>query len=329
MRIKHHEHTNEAMDRVVLRAVDGTTASAMQNGELGFIPDTGELVLGGWHGAPTSPTDAALIAETAARISADNAEAAARAAADTAIIASIPPAYSLPTASTVTLGGVKIDGATINISGGGVISAAVASVAGRTGAVVLSHTDITDFNTSASAAAPVQSVAGRTGAVTLAHTDITDWTASRPVQLLLADGSTTGLAANTSEQVLRSVNVTFTNVGDRIHVVARGTAANSTDSKVIRLRLGGLSGTVIASFTCNSSSTLNWFLEAWVFKTGSNTQAVAAVTSQATNTFVNQNSTPGVTDTSPISLALDGQNSTNSVANSLQVNFILVEFLPA
>ena len=39
-----------------------------------------------------------------------------------------PPGYVLPTASTTVLGGVKIDGTTINISAGGVISAAAAAV---------------------------------------------------------------------------------------------------------------------------------------------------------------------------------------------------------
>ena len=54
--------------------------------------------------------------------------------------------YTLPTASTSVLGGVKIDGSSVTISSG-VLSSAVPSVAGRTGAITLSHGDITDWST--------------------------------------------------------------------------------------------------------------------------------------------------------------------------------------
>jgi len=56
--------------------------------------------------------------------------------------------YSLPIASTTVLGGVKVDGTSVTITGGGVISA-VAAAAGvssfntRTGAVALQLTDVT------------------------------------------------------------------------------------------------------------------------------------------------------------------------------------------
>jgi hypothetical protein len=59
--------------------------------------------------------------------------------------------------------------------------APVISVAGRTGAVILAHKDITDWDAAVLAtvgtipSSPVLSVAGRTGVVVLAHTDITDW----------------------------------------------------------------------------------------------------------------------------------------------------------
>jgi hypothetical protein len=48
----------------------------------------------------------------------------------------------------------------------------VISVAGRSGAIVLTHSDITDFTSSVVAASPVSSVSGRTGAVTLTSTDV-------------------------------------------------------------------------------------------------------------------------------------------------------------
>ena len=42
--------------------------------------------------------------------------------------------------------------------------------------LAIATTDVSGFTTAAAAAAPVQSVAGRSGAVTLTHSDITDWT---------------------------------------------------------------------------------------------------------------------------------------------------------
>lgn len=55
---------------------------------------------------------------------------------------SIPSAYVLPTASTSTLGGVKVDGTTVTISGG-VISASAASVATTTTAGIVKPDDVT------------------------------------------------------------------------------------------------------------------------------------------------------------------------------------------
>lgn len=56
---------------------------------------------------------------------------------------SIPSAYVLPTASTTTLGGVKVDGTTVTISGGGVISAPAASVATASTTGVVKPDDVT------------------------------------------------------------------------------------------------------------------------------------------------------------------------------------------
>jgi hypothetical protein len=135
--------------------------------------------------------------------------------------------YTLPIASTVALGGVKVDGATIAISGAGVISVvggggggAVSSVAGRTGAVVLTHNDLTDWTSAtaafvnaaqAAAAAPVQSVAGRTGAVVIASGDVSGLgglaTLAPAAQgaVLYSNGSAWAtLAPGTAGQVLQS-----------------------------------------------------------------------------------------------------------------------------
>jgi hypothetical protein len=77
-------------------------------------------------------------------------------------------AYVLPNATTTTLGGVIV-GAGLGVSSG-TITANVTSVAGRTGAVTLTTTDISGYT-----APTVTSVAGKTGAVTLASDNLTDY----------------------------------------------------------------------------------------------------------------------------------------------------------
>lgn len=57
-------------------------------------------------------------------------------------------AYTLPTASTTTLGGIKVDGTSVTINDGIISSVSpVTSVAGRTGAVTLSTSDIPNVGT--------------------------------------------------------------------------------------------------------------------------------------------------------------------------------------
>jgi hypothetical protein len=87
--------------------------------------------------------------------------------------------YKVATAGSTALDGastwyvgdyVLFNGATWDRLDGG--NTEVVSVAGRTGAVTLSTTDIGGFTAAAAAAAPVQTVAGRTGTVTLAVADV-------------------------------------------------------------------------------------------------------------------------------------------------------------
>jgi hypothetical protein len=94
--------------------------------------------------------------------------------------------YTLPAATGSTLGGVVVGG---NISNsGGTISLTGANVTAALGLAPVSAAG-------AAAAAPVQSVAGRTGAVTLSHSDLTDWasaTAAFTYTLPAATGSVLG-----------------------------------------------------------------------------------------------------------------------------------------
>lgn len=92
-------------------------------------------------------------------------------------------------------------------AGFGAGSTGVTSVAGRTGAITLGSTDITNFASAAAAAAPVQSVAARTGSVTLSHTDITDW-ASATAGFGAGSTGVTSVAGRTGAITLGSTDIT-------------------------------------------------------------------------------------------------------------------------
>ena len=80
-------------------------------------------------------------------------------------------------------------------------ASAVQSVAGRTGAVTLTTSDVSGFNSAAASAAPVQSVAGRTGAVTLTTSDVSGFNSAAasaaPVQSVA--GMTGAVTLTTSD----------------------------------------------------------------------------------------------------------------------------------
>lgn len=101
--------------------------------------------------------------------------------------------YSLPTASTTTLGGVKVDGTTVTISNGVISSVGggsgnVASVNGKTGAVTLDKDDVGlgNVNNTSDDAKPIsaatQTALDGKSATDHTHTksDITDFPASMP-----------------------------------------------------------------------------------------------------------------------------------------------------
>jgi hypothetical protein len=82
----------------------------------------------------------------------------------------VPPAYVLPTASTTVLGGVRVDGSTITISGG-----VISSTGGSGGGIADAPNDGTAYARKSAAWAH------------LTHTDITDWTATLAPYALTAN----------------------------------------------------------------------------------------------------------------------------------------------
>jgi hypothetical protein len=85
----------------------------------------------------------------------------------------------------------------------------VQSVAGRTGAVVISTSDVSGYT-----APPVTSVAGRTGAVTISTSDVSGYTAppvtsvaGRTGAVTIASGDVSGLAASATTDTTNAANI--------------------------------------------------------------------------------------------------------------------------
>lgn len=137
-----------------------------------------------------------------------------------------------------------------------------------------------------------------------------------------------GSGADTTADTLMSFTVpanTLVNVGDTLHLVARGTTPGTTDNKVIHLQVGAGA----ASATNNSAPQTTWFFEMWVTKTGPNAQAWFALINNNTNNTTSQNGTLAAVDTAGIAVLLTGQNTTAATAGSVVAQFMYVECIRA
>jgi hypothetical protein len=146
--------------------------------------------------------------------------------------------------------------------------------------------------------------------------------------MLFNSTAVVGNGVDTTEDTLYTATIpagTLANVGSAIHFVMRGTAAASTDVKVIRLKFGG---TNVAALTNNAVGQATWWFDVWLWKTGSNTQFTVAVANNAGNNTTNATSTAAIADTAAITVLVTGQNSTNSVLNSIQTTGMIIWAVP-
>lgn len=142
-------------------------------------------------------------------------------------------------------------------------------------------------------------------------------------------GTGTGNGADLTEDTLQSFTLPagqLLNVGDRIHVTAGGTLGATTDTKVIRLKLGS-SGSVCGIQSTTAGQTA-WAMICDIIKTSSNNQLISGLTMN-TNAAAGTNVTLNQTDTGTLALVITGQNSTNSVLNSLVLRNMIVDYIPA
>jgi len=195
--------------------------------------------------------------------------------------------YVLPAATTVSLGGVMVDGTTITVVGG-VISAQLAgyltTAAAAAYQTALGYTAYNATNPAGyitATGAPVQSVAARSGAVVLTHADITDWTAALAayqtaanVTAMLASYATTAsvaalapvqsVAARTGAVMLAVADVSgaaplaspaFTGTPSLAAATATTTAASDNSTNVATAAMVQSRFTAVASISTTGGST--------------------------------------------------------------------------
>lgn len=153
---------------------------------------------------------------------------------------------------------------------------------------------------------------------------------SSAYQRLYYTGTSVGNGADTTEDVLQTFTLAagqLANVGDMIHIVASGKWAGSTDTKTLRLRAGGVSGTILTAPIAASANVTQWSLEAWITKSGSNTQTYAVTALSVSGSFNGVNSgTLSLTDTGTIQLVITGQDSTSATANAITCQTMFVDY---
>ena len=144
------------------------------------------------------------------------------------------------------------------------------------------------------------------------------------------NGAGTGNGADTTEDTLVTFNIpaaTLKAVGDRIRIYANGGFTSSTDSKTARVRLNNTAAFQAA--TGAAAGMAGWSIYMEVLKTGAgaNSQVVASFSDVAGGNNAVGGGAAALNDTSVIVLTVTGQNTTNSVANSIAVRYLSVEYI--
>lgn len=150
--------------------------------------------------------------------------------------------------------------------------------------------------------------------------------------ILCSTGASVGNGADTTEDIMQTCTVPaaqLANTGDRLHIVAAGTLGATTDTKSVKVRLGGIAGNIGANLIATITGSTSWSVDLWVLKTGSNTQTVIynGAVASASSPASARSSTTTLTDTNTISIVVTGQNSTNSVAGSVTCQTLLVDYI--
>lgn len=155
---------------------------------------------------------------------------------------------------------------------------------------------------------------------------------SSKTKRLYITGASVGNGADTTEDTLQSFTLPaglLANVGDSVRIFAGGTFAASTDTKRVRLKIGGQ---VVNGFHQGTTTgAIAWALDCSIVKTGSSTQAYVSLGSVQSTAGQDGTAvgTLSLTDTSTIVVSITGQNQSTSTANSITCQLISVDYIRA
>jgi|KBSMisStandDraft_5_1062788.scaffolds.fasta_scaffold00041_24 hypothetical protein len=152
--------------------------------------------------------------------------------------------------------------------------------------------------------------------------------AQSKVAVIFSSATLQGNGADTTEDALSAYTGTvfLANVGDVVHFTARGVSLGSTDSKSIRLKLGG---TTACTATNAAAGNTTWYFDCWILKTGSNTQSAWFFNNNATNNVASSLNSITVTDNVSLTVNVTAQNATAGTANSIQIQAGFAHYFPA
>lgn len=157
---------------------------------------------------------------------------------------------------------------------------------------------------------------------------------SDPFQNLYTTGASVGNGADTTEDTLQTFSVpgnTLLATGDKLHIVAGGTFAATTDTKTVRLKFGGIGGTTISAPVGSAGGQVFWAIDAYVSRTGSATFTRIALGRVLNNASDGTNVAAGAALDLTVAqtIIVTGQNSTSSSAGSIACAYLQVDLVKA
>lgn len=144
---------------------------------------------------------------------------------------------------------------------------------------------------------------------------------------LYKTGAAVGNGADLTEDTLATYTVpanTLAADGDILHIRAGGTLAASTDSKTVKIKWGGVTLATLGPYTAVGN--VAWSADVRVIRTGSAAESfIAMMTAQNSTAFTAASNTTTVNTTVTNDVVVTGQNTTNSVANSVKMQYLTVD----
>ena len=214
---------------------------------------------------------------------------------------------STPALALEQVGPKKIDGSD---SSGGITNAAGANVLPKSNGTNLVASSVSDDGTNVSTSKPLLVPAG-TG------------TGMASVGGILCSDAVSHTTTGTSEEILSDCLVPGATLGKALRATVLWQGAANSNSKTIRVRFGGIGGTVIVSKTTTTTSDYGVF-GAFIVRTGAATQAAFGSYSSGSGSVVSI-STPTQTLSGDVHLVVTGTTATQ--AGDVTALFSLVEVI--